>query len=847
MTPRIKLRWVAVVAGAIFLLAHLPSIAWFLDDIDAINFAMGLREYDIAKHQPHPPGYPIFILLGKIARTFVSVLPGADRPGATTEAGALAIWGILGGAISAVSLAALFTRVEDDQRRALAAMLLTLVCPLFWFTASRALSDMPGFACVLASQALAAAAFSRQRGWSARAREEGQGSIVAAEVVASGRLIVLSALIAGLAIGVRSQTFWLTLPVLAVVIVDRAGRAAAGALLGAGLSFGIGCLLWFVPMIVASGGPARYLHALSFQAGSDFGGVDMLVTSAQPVRRLVLNLLQTFVSPWVSLPLAAVILAFAAIGFLVMLRGSRRGLTLLGAMTVPYALFHLAFQENETVRYAMPLVPAVVYLAIRGVDGVLRRAMPLGAAALVTASAMIAVPALQAYAHETSPVFHLFADMRDAVRTGGAAAPAAIGMHRRVLTESKRAREWTAEAFPWPLLPAPVGHEWLELVKFWREGGDAQGDRPVWFVADPHRTDLALIDPESRRTARRYRWPLREPARDPLSRTLHRVFPIAFDDPALVGGARPDEMDWYVLDAPGWFLAEGWALTPETSGVAAADKKGPGDNQATGYVRRRPGAVQMMIGGRNLGKPSDPAVRFILALDGKTLETFEVAPSPGFFLRSLTLPEGALTGAGRWAEITVKAESANPRVVATGSAAPAGGGATVGGAVAGGAAGSAAQGLQPVAAAVEQFDLQPLDGVMVAYDAGWHEAEFDPMRGLSWRWASDAATLRVWSGGEGVGQDVEVTLRAESPRRYFDAAPKVILRAGDRTLATMTPEDDFELTARVPASALRASGGILTLTTDRVFVPAEVRRGSSDRRRLGLRIYDVSVTRPSTR
>jgi hypothetical protein len=59
----------------------------------------------------------------------------------------------------------------------------------------------------------------------------------------------------------------------------------------------------------------------------------------------------------------------------------------------------------------------------------------------------------------------------------------------------------------------------------------------------------------------------------------------------------------------------------------------------------------------------------------------------------------------------------------------------------------------------------------------------------------------------------------------------------------MTPEDDFELTARVPAAALRASGGILTLATDRVFVPAEVRSGSDDRRRLGLRIYDVSVTR----
>ena len=51
----------------------------------------------------------------------------------------------------------------------------------------------------------------------------------------------------------------------------------------------------------------------------------MLVTSSQPGERLILNLLQTFVAPWVSLPLAAVILAFAAIGVLVMLRGSRCG------------------------------------------------------------------------------------------------------------------------------------------------------------------------------------------------------------------------------------------------------------------------------------------------------------------------------------------------------------------------------------------------------------------------------------------------------------------------------------------------------------------------------------------
>ena len=36
-----------------------------------------------------------------------------------------------------------------------------------------------------------------------------------------------------------------------------------------------------------------------------------------------------------------------------------------------------------------------------------------------------------------------------------------------------------------------------------------------------------------------------------------------------VGGARPDEMDWHVLTEPGWFLEQGWALTPETAGIAA--------------------------------------------------------------------------------------------------------------------------------------------------------------------------------------------------------------------------------------------------------------------------------------
>ena len=32
----------------------------------------------------------------------------------------------------------------------------------------------------------------------------------------------------------------------------------------------------------------------------------------------------------------------------------------------PYAIFHLLFQETITVRYALPLLPAVAFLAARG-------------------------------------------------------------------------------------------------------------------------------------------------------------------------------------------------------------------------------------------------------------------------------------------------------------------------------------------------------------------------------------------------------------------------------------------------------------------------------------------------
>src|SRR5262245_39928869 len=71
-----------------FLVAHLPYLPSSLEDLDSINFALGLRHFDVANHQPHPPGYPIYIALGKVAHAFIP-----------SEAQALAVVGVLAGAL----------------------------------------------------------------------------------------------------------------------------------------------------------------------------------------------------------------------------------------------------------------------------------------------------------------------------------------------------------------------------------------------------------------------------------------------------------------------------------------------------------------------------------------------------------------------------------------------------------------------------------------------------------------------------------------------------------------------------------------------------------------------------
>src|SRR5687768_9411437 len=123
--------------AVLFLAAHLFSLPPTLEDVDSVNFALGVRDFDVAQHQPHPPGYPVFIALAK-ASTRLTQMAGLAHPAPR----ALAILSVVAGAALVPLLFVLYRRLFADVQVAWWAMAVSVCSPLFWFTALRPLSDM---------------------------------------------------------------------------------------------------------------------------------------------------------------------------------------------------------------------------------------------------------------------------------------------------------------------------------------------------------------------------------------------------------------------------------------------------------------------------------------------------------------------------------------------------------------------------------------------------------------------------------------------------------------------------------------------------------------------------------
>jgi len=765
-----------VVLAIVFLALHLPYLPKSLEDLDSINFALGVRHFDVAHHQPHPPGYPVFIL---IAKALHAVVPA--------EATALALLSATAAALGVLGLAALYRRLDGDDgpaRWSVAAVAVAMTTPLYWFTAVRPISDSSGLAAAIGVQAMTLAA-------------------------STARGLYLAGFCAGLAAGLRSQVAWLTVPLLALRAFQGLeagdwGPGAGSAVIGSEplppspqlpapsaqllapstkrlapvlCAFVAGILVWLVPLVIISGGPAAYTHAVFDQGAEDLGNIQMLWTR-HGARDVLDALYYALAAPWAAWPVAAVALTCAFAGLLRLAATRRRTLILLGAAFLPYFVFDLLFQETFTSRYALPLVVPMAYLAVAGL-----RLVPwdLGLAVAV-ALAMFCAHAggtsIAAYSRVAAPAFRLLDTMGVAARLDRVTP--VLAMDRRQSLDFRRPIAWIGDAMPAVArtLPSPPQHEWMEAVKYWNGGGVA----PVWFVVDPLRASTDLVQHGAPLT---FRW--------------------AVPYPVLLGGTRPNEMDWYRVDRPDWYVGEGWALTPEAAGVADADRRDPSHGPITGWVRGSASSGgTLMIGGRSF----DPTLRPRLTVTLGGLALLDDTLTPGAFLKFVSLPFSQRDNRAPAYDAVTVTTTAGARI------------------------------------AVEQFDASTTRPLM-GFGEGWHEQEFNPMTGRRWRWLSRRGELRIVVEPVALPPNaiplhpagsLVLHLEGESPRTYFPRGSRLVVRSREQVAFDRVLSSDFSLDVPIENAA-----DTIVLETDQSYVPAERSRRSQDRRQLGLRIFKAEI------
>ena len=737
---------VIVLLAVVFLALHLPYFPTSLEDLDSINFALGVRQFDVAHHQPHPPGYPVYIALAKAVRAAV---PDETR--------ALALLSVVAGALGVVAMAALFGRLTSVGRSTWVPVALGLTAPLYWFTAARPLSDMPGLAAALTVQALTLGALTT-------------------------RGLCAAAFAAGLATGIRSQVAWLTVPLLLARGLGDWGTRSPHApspqssprpqLLAPAGAFLAGVLVWALPLVMLTGGPGGYWHALFDQGAEDLGNIQMLWTR-HGVRDIADALYFAFVAPWAAWPFAAVVLVCAGLGIVWLWRHERRALAALAVAFGPYLVLDVLFQETFTSRYALPLVVPLAYLAACGLRWAPAEAVWLLALPIAMYGAHIGGRSIAAYAQQKAPAFRLLDDMKRAAEATGVRP--VLAPDRRESFDMRRPLLWMGGAMP-PIarqLPAPPQHEWLEAVRYWNAGGQ----EPVWFLVDPRRTAIDLVQHAS---PFEYQWPL--------------------PYPVLISGVRPNDVNWYAVDRPEWYVGEGWALTPEAAGVAAADRRGLASAPIEGWVRRNPPGGVLMIGGRVLDPSRRP--KLTVTLDDGSADQHSLISEvlqPGAFLRFAPIPAAtAVADAREYAKVSVTATEGD-------------------------------------AVAIEQFDASPAR-TLFGFGDGWHEQELNPRTGARWRWLSERGEIRL---GSRPTDPLKLHLEGESPLKYFSRGSRLKIRSGDQVYFDEVLSADFSVTLQLPSGA-----GPIVLETDQVYVPAEHRslwRRLADQRHLGLRIFKVDL------
>lgn len=359
LSPALLLGLVAVAAAR---LLTLPESLW---EWDEVLFIRGIVHFDPLHHSPHPPGYPLLIGLGKML-TWITGDPFTS----------LVALSVISSCIGFVALAVAFRSFSGSEQAGVVGSLLFHFSPAMLVYGPLALSD-PAALMFLALALAAAGRLIQARGlWPA----------VALGVFASA------------AIGCRPQLSLAVLPMLAVTLfLARKWTATLGA-------FTLVSLAWFVPLLLAVGGPSGFLAFLSKQAGL----VVAYDTTGSRAELSWIGVAKRFLAhPWGDRWLSMPLLALAGTGAAVALfRRYRTALPLAVLCAIELTFAMTVMNAQDAVRYALPGLLGIAFLAGVGAEALTRRLrIPAAVLAVLFAAGAIryAAPILEARTKTPSP------------------------------------------------------------------------------------------------------------------------------------------------------------------------------------------------------------------------------------------------------------------------------------------------------------------------------------------------------------------------------------------------------------------------------------------------------------
>jgi len=330
--------WVALAFGTAALALRIPLRCEYGYYWDGLQFALAIEKFDMPAGLPHPPGFFLYIMFGRLLNLLVG------EPHTTL------LWiNIVGGALLAGATYLLGTALFGRRCGLFTGIIMT-TSPLTWFYSEFALTTIPDSLLVVLL------------------------ALVCWRVIQEGgnwrQVILLSVLMAVIG-GVRSQTAPGMLP-LWLYTFWRMREARGRKLLVAAILVGVLGLIWIVPMLQMTGGLGPYLELIRTKSRFDTpyklmgGGWPAL---AENVAIIVSSLLLAL--------LLAGVLAVAELGRFVWrvpaeqrfsaYRRNAEPLRFLALWVVPQLLFGTVVMYTYAPGYILSYFPAIAVLVAVGV------------------------------------------------------------------------------------------------------------------------------------------------------------------------------------------------------------------------------------------------------------------------------------------------------------------------------------------------------------------------------------------------------------------------------------------------------------------------------------------------